>query len=66
MGNNMLFLYRRRSGMRQLDLARKLGISEQTISGYETGRVEVTIERAVDIARIIHADPKEVFPTLFK
>jgi putative transcriptional regulator len=66
MENNNLFLFRRKARMRQFDLAQKLGITEQAVSGYETGRIEPTIDRALEIARILEVEPKDIFPSLFK
>jgi len=63
---NNLFLFRRKAKMRQFDLAQKLGITEQAVSGYETGRTKVTIDRGIEIARVLGADPKDIFPYLFK
>ena len=64
--NNNLFIYRRKAGLRQLDLARKLGMSEQGVSNIETGRTRVTIDRATQIASILRVEPEEVFPDTFK
>jgi len=63
---NNLFLYRRRARLRQLDIARALDTTEQTISNIETGRSVVTLERAVQIGKILKEDPKQIFPNLFK
>jgi DNA-binding XRE family transcriptional regulator len=51
--------------MTQLDLAYKLGFKEKTICYWETGRSEPHVEQAVDIARILGVDPKEIFPDIF-
>ena len=65
MGNN-LFIYRKRARLRQFDLAQKLGITEQLISAYETGRAKVSLDRAIEIGRILKIDPKLIFPDVFK
>ena len=62
---NNLLIYRKRARMRQFDLAQKLGITEQMVSRWETGRSEPHIEQAVDIARILGVDPAEIFPEMF-
>lgn len=63
---NNLFLYRRKAKMRQFDLAQRLGVTEQAVSGYETGRTKLSIDRAVEIARVLGVEPKDIFPSLFR
>jgi len=63
--DNKLFYYRRVKGMRQFDLARKLGCSEQIISHYETGRVKPSPKRAQKIAVILGVKVGDVFPEIF-
>jgi DNA-binding XRE family transcriptional regulator len=65
MGINALKLARMRQGMTQLDLAKRAGISEKMVSFYETERGQPKVELAVDISRILGADPAEVFPGMF-
>ena len=65
MMNNLVF-YRKRARMRQFDIARQLGVTEQLISKWECGRAEPCIEQAVDIARILGIDPIKVFPEMFR
>jgi len=60
-----LLVYRKKAGMRQLDLAQKLGITEQMISKWETGRAKPSVDQAVDIARILKVDANKVFPDMF-
>ncbi|MBN2831436.1 MAG: helix-turn-helix domain-containing protein [Candidatus Omnitrophica bacterium] len=60
-----LKLHRIKAGLTQLELARRLGVRERVITFWETGRSEPHIEQAVDIARILQAEPKEVFPNMF-
>ncbi len=63
---NDLFIYRKKARLRQFDLAQKLGVTEQLISAYETGRARVSIDRAIEIGRILKTDPKLIFPDVFK
>ena len=63
---NNLFIYRRKAGLRQLDLARRLGMSEQGISNIETGRTTATIDRATQIAKILKVKLEDIFPDIFK
>ena len=62
---NNLVLYRKRARMRQFDIARQLGVTEQLISKWECGRAEPHIEQAVDISRILGVDPEKIFPEMF-
>ena len=62
--DNNLFLYRRRANLRQLDLANKVGLSEQAISKYERGRAKPPIKTAIAIAKILGVDVKKVFPDI--
>lgn len=64
MQNNM-FLYRRKAKLRQLDIARELGVTEQTISNFETGRTAIKREIAVRVSKILNVEPEVVFPDLF-
>lgn len=63
---NNLVLYRKRARMRQFDIARQLGVTEQLISKWECGRVEPHVEQAVDVARILGVDPSKIFPEMFE
>jgi DNA-binding XRE family transcriptional regulator len=60
-----LKLYRIKAGLTQLELAQKLGVKERVITFWETGRSQPHIEQAVDIAKILEAEPKEIFPDMF-
>jgi DNA-binding XRE family transcriptional regulator len=62
---NSLLFYRKRARMRQFDLAQKLGVTEQMISNFETGRRKPSVSQAVDIARILGCDAAEIFPEIF-
>lgn len=63
--NNYLKLHRIKAGLTQLELARMLGIKERTVTFWETGRSEPHITQAMDIARILGSEAKEIFPDLF-
>ncbi len=60
-----LKLHRIKAGLTQLELARKLGVKERVITFWETGRSDPHIEQAVDIAKILETEPKEIFPNMF-
>ena len=47
---------RQAKGMSQKELAVKLGVNQSMISDYETGKVELTLTKAVKIADILECD----------
>ena len=63
--SHYLKLHRIKAGLTQLELARKLGVKERVITFWETGRSDPHIEQAVDIAKILETEPKEIFPDMF-
>jgi len=63
---NNLFLYRRLRGMKQFDLAKEIGIKEQTISSYERGRTDPSPEIAIKISEILKFSVDDVFPGYIK
>lgn len=60
-----LKLHRIKAGFTQLELANRLGVKERVITFWETGRSQPHIEQAIDIAKILEAEPKEIFPDMF-
>jgi putative transcriptional regulator len=52
---------RRRVDMTQLDLARAVGVSRQTIISIEQGRYRPSVELALRIARTLRAGVEELF-----
>lgn len=60
-----LKIKRIQAGLTQFQLAEKLGVKERVITLYETNRARPTIETMVNIARILSADPAEIFPESF-
>ena len=63
--NYSLKLHRIKAGLTQFELAKRLGVKERVICFWETGRSEPHIEQAVDIARVLETEPKEIFPNIF-
>ena len=63
--SHSLKLHRIKAGLTQLELANRLGVKERVITFWETGRSQPHIEQAVDIAKILEAEPKEIFPDMF-
>lgn len=64
--NNDMFIHRRKAGLRQLDIARKLNLSEQCISNYETGRSAPSVKVAERIGKVLGVQPRKLFPELYK
>jgi putative transcriptional regulator len=52
---------RARDGLRQADLARKVGVRRETISFVENGEYNPSLLLAVKIARVFGASVEEVF-----
>ena len=48
--------FRQAKGMSQKELAVKLGVNQSMISDYETGKVELTLTKAVKIADILECE----------
>ena len=62
MVKNKLFYYRRERGLRQFELAERLGISEVRISRIETGRTSPTSALAERISGVLGVSVDDVFP----
>jgi putative transcriptional regulator len=52
---------RARDGLRQADLARRVGVRRETISFVENGEYNPSLLLAVKIARVFEANVEEVF-----
>jgi transcriptional regulator with XRE-family HTH domain len=65
MGMNQLKFFRMSKGLSQLALALRLGVSEKTISCWETKRTEPRDDAAIDIARVLEVLPEEIWPERF-
>ena len=62
---NRLFIARKRSGLRQKSVARRLGIKRDTqISFYETGRVAPSLETALKLSVIYGVTVNELYKPL--
>lgn len=48
---------RQRCGMTQADLAEKLGVSKAAVAHLEHGRVKLSVERLVQIAKVLRCRP---------
>ncbi len=58
---NKLFWYRRKSGLKQRDLASMVDCTEQYISQLETGRSKPTVDMKYRIAKALKIDPEFVW-----
>lgn len=62
---NKLKITRQMNGLTQHALGKKLGVSGQLCSWWETGRGEPNRDQMVDIARIFNVDPSYLWPDKF-
>ncbi|MGI6701277.1 MAG: helix-turn-helix transcriptional regulator [Christensenellales bacterium] len=60
MRNNIRNL-RKQAGLRQEDIAKKLGVTRQTVIAIENGKYNPTLELAIKIARLFKLSVEEIF-----
>lgn len=60
MKNNIKFL-RKQQGLRQEDVAKKLGVTRQTINAIENAKYNPTLELAMKLARLFNTPVEEIF-----
>lgn len=53
---------RNRRGMKQDQVAAKLGIARQTVSKWETGETEVTVQELQRLAELYGCEPRDLLP----
>lgn len=53
--SNELLIQRKKVGMSQTELARRIGVTQSTISDYESGR-DVPVDNAFRMARVLESD----------
>lgn len=58
---NIVKQLRKQAGLRQEDMARKLGVSRQTIIAVENDKYNPTLELAMKIARLLGLHVEEIF-----
>lgn len=63
---NYIKKYRKKKKMKQEELGRKLGISQQLLSSYENGKTKISISLAFDICEILEQPIEKVFPKINK
>jgi len=52
---------RLKKGITQVELAKHVGISQQTISHYETGRAKPSLDVAVKLAKALGVSVEEIY-----
>lgn len=65
MGIHPLKDYRERSDLTQLELARQLGVTRETVARWETGRRKIDPARAARISEATGVPRKELRPDVF-
>ncbi len=53
--------YRERDGIKQAELAERVGVRRETIVNLERGRYNPSLKLAMDIAKVFHATVEELF-----
>lgn len=53
--------YRARTGMKQEELAARVGVRRETIGHLENGKYNPSLKLAMDIARVFHTTVEELF-----
>ena len=58
---NMIKQLRKEAGFRQEDMAKKLGVSRQTIIAIENDKYNPTLELAMKIAKLLDRHVEDIF-----
>ena len=53
--------YRERDGLKQAELAERVGVRRETIVNLEKGRYNPSLKLAMDLAGVFHAPVEELF-----
>lgn len=62
----MLVEFRKDAGLRQVDLAEKLGVYQSWITHLESGQRRIDVVELIELGRILDFDPAEVVRKLNK
>lgn len=62
----MLVELRKKAGLRQIDLAEKLGVYQSWVTHLESGQRRVDVVELIELGRIIGFDPADVVKKLSK
>lgn len=55
--------YRKKKGMNQTELGKKLGVKQNTVAGYEKGEWEVSYDNLFKLAEIFEISIDDLFPS---
>lgn len=58
---NIIKQLRKEAGLRQEDMAKKLGVSRQTIIAIENDKYNPTLELAMKIAKLLNRHVEDIF-----
>lgn len=58
---NKLHAIRKRNGLTQAEVAEKAGLSDRTYADIERGNVNMRIETILNICKVLHITPDEIF-----
>ncbi|WMJ79382.1 helix-turn-helix transcriptional regulator [Clostridium sp. MB40-C1] len=58
---NKIKQLRKQFGLRQEDMAKKLGVTRQTINAIENNKYNPTLELAMKLARLLKTPVEEIF-----
>jgi len=47
--------------LKQSHIAEKLGTTQQTYSRYESGEIEITVTKLIEIAKVLDIKPEDIF-----
>lgn len=61
---NQFKFWRMVAGLRQIDVASALGVSESLVAKWETGRVRINEERAEQLGILLGVDPEKLMDNL--
>lgn len=51
---------RKAAGMTQQEIARQLGLTQKTISGYENGRLDPSLQKLMQLCKVLNVSPNEL------
>lgn len=60
----MLVEFRKKAGLRQVDLAEKLGVYQSWVTHLESGQRRVDVVELIELGRVMDFDPAEVVKKL--
>ena len=61
-----LIAARHQSGLRQAQLAKKLGYSQSWVARLEGGKRRIAVDEIYRLAKVLHADPQQLLSGVFR